>query len=636
MNSFNRPRHPIISLYGREGLAVRRVETVLLIFLISGLAISGWRQENAPAAEPHYTVAFFSNAPLNTDIFIADSNGSNPRPIVAHPDLDYNASFSRDGRWIIFTSHRAGSADIYRVHPDGSGLERLTDDPAFDDQAALSPDGTLLAFVSTRSGQADIWVLELATGALSNLTDHPAGDFRPAWSPDGAWIAFSSDRDSTKPKFSFTTMHSTEIYAMRRDGADLRRLTHLESFAGSPCWSPDGGRIAFYEGRLYREVKNPDNSVGLRPLPPFAVRSTAGISTIDVRTGERRAIASGQGGRWSPRWLSPERLGYVRGDSTGGIAFSDGASEAWGEFVCPDWSPDGRWMVFHREVDTLDPWPPVRARHSRDPRFKLVRTGVLPSYSPSGDRLACNSERLGRLHNSILIMNSDGSSRSVFFRDQKKNALGPVWSPAGDRIAFGLGTYFGDGSQVAHLAVINSDGTGLKMLTEGERNDGFPSWAPDGSRLVFRSGRSRARGLAIIDVETGQITPLTSGSHNDNFPVWSPLGDLIAFTSDRDGDYEIYTIRPDGADLKRLTRQPGNDAHCAWSPDGKWIAFSSARGGFKDEAPLSLPQWNPQPYGEVCVIRADGSDVRALTDDQYEDGAPTFVPTPGLRLKDDY
>ena len=96
--------------------------------------------------------------------------------------LDYNASFSSDGRWLIFTSERAGSADIYRVHPDGSGLERLTSDPAYEDQAALSPDGSTLAFVSTRgSGMADIWLLDLATRGYRNLTNHPS-NFRPSWS----------------------------------------------------------------------------------------------------------------------------------------------------------------------------------------------------------------------------------------------------------------------------------------------------------------------------------------------------------------------------------------------------------------------------------------------------------------------
>jgi Tol biopolymer transport system component len=103
---------------------------------------------------------------------------------------------------------------------------------------------------------------------------------------------------------------------------------------------------------------------------------------------------------------------------------------------------------------------------------------------------------------------------------------------------------------------------------------------------------------------------------------WSPDGALIAFTSDRDGDYDIFTIRPDGSALTRLTNTPGNDAHAAWSPDARWIAFSSAHGGFKDEAPRG---GGGQPATDIFVVRADGSDVRQLTDDAAEEGTVTFT-----------
>ena len=73
-----------------------------------------------------------------------------------------------------------------------------------------------------------------------------------------------------------------------------------------------------------------------------------------------------------------------------------------------------------------------------------------------------------------------------------------------------------------------------------------------------------------------------------------------------------------------LTHSPGNDAHCAWSPDSKWVAFSSSRGGFKDEA--ALHPHNAQPYGQIYAMRADGSDVRQLTDDQFEHGTVAFPP----------
>jgi hypothetical protein len=73
-------------------------------------------------AEPTYQLAFANQGPINTEIFIADADGNNAKVLLPNPGLDYNASFSHDGKWVIFTSNRNGSSDIYRVHPDGTGL----------------------------------------------------------------------------------------------------------------------------------------------------------------------------------------------------------------------------------------------------------------------------------------------------------------------------------------------------------------------------------------------------------------------------------------------------------------------------------------------------------------------------------
>ena len=130
---------------------------------------------------------------------------------------------------------------------------------------------------------------------------------------------------------------------------------------------------------------------------------------------------------------------------------------------------------------------------------------------------------------------------------------------------------------------MRADGSGLWRFTNTESSVGGAAWSPDGT----------------------------------------PKGDLIVFTSDRDGDWELYTIRPDGRDLKRLTRSPGNDAHAAWSSDGEWIAFASSRGGFKDEMPVG--DGGGQGAGDIFVLRSDGSDVRRLTDDAFEEATPTFA-----------
>jgi Tol biopolymer transport system component len=575
-------------------------------------------------AQPKYTIAYSGFAPLNTDIFIADADGSNPKPFLPGPALDFNASFSRDGKWILFTSDRNGSADIYRAHTDGTALERLTGDPSFDDQAALSPDGRTVAFVSTRSGHAEIWTLDLHTRKLRNITNHAGGHFRPTWSPDGQWIAISSDRDSPKPRRpdGFESIQQTEIYLLHPDGSGLRQLTHTASFAGSPSWSPDGRQIAFYKATFDDVIRISD---------PRHLRATTQIVVVDVASGMEKPLTQGSGEKWSPRWLPDGRIGYFSGGPDGGLEFTRGDAGLRGEFNSPDWSPDGRKMIYHRDIGQN--WPPVVETPSKDPRFRLLRTGIFPSFSPSGDRLVFTNGQAALSHNGLLETNADGSNRWLIHDDLQRNTTAPVWSPKGDWIAFGLGGAFqgflGTGRVNSTIALIRPDGSGLKEITHGERNDGFPSWSPDGKRVVFRTADQNGKGLRIVDIDTGQINVLTKGDHTDNFPDWSPSGDWICFTSNReDNDYEIYAIRPDGTGLKRLTHLPGNDAHSTWSPDGEWIAFSSGRAGFKDEMPLH--PHNPQSYGEITVMRADGSQITALTDNPWEDATPRWAP---LRTK---
>ena len=133
-------------------------------------------------------------------------------------------------------------------------------------------------------------------------------------------------------------------------------------------------------------------------------------------------------------------------------------------------------------------------------------------------------------------------------------------------------------------------------------------------------------GSDLANLQTKAVTPLTTGY--DNFPLWSPRGDLIMFSRAVQNNYDIYTIRPDGTGVKRLTSAKGNDAHMAWSPDGESIVFASTRLGFKDEGTYTDA---PQPYGELFVMRYDGTLVEPITDNQWEDGTPAWQPTGGGR-----
>lgn len=592
-----------------------------------------WTVKGA-AIEP-YTIAYASFGPLNSAVFIANADGTGERRLLSDPLLDTNPSFSPDGRWVLFTSRRKGSDDLYRVRTNGTGLERLTDSPAFDDQAAMSPDGRSIAFVSSRSGQADIWLLDVRTRALRNVTDDPGGDYRPAWSPDGQWLAFTSDRDTAGAREStganFAPRQLTQLYVMRADGSSLRRLTSGENPVGGASWAPDGRTIVFYEAALE------DWQVLSRTFPGAVVGSQ--IASIDVATGARTALTVGPGRKLTPQWIAGGRIAYVRADSeeqrgqqarvqsywSESIRFTDGTWGPSGVFRNVRWSADGMQMVYQRDVDAT--FPPFEHTFSRDPEFRLVRTGFFPSYSPDGRQLATTTMPSGLVRTWLYVANADGSSPRVLFDDPMQSALAPAWSPKGDRLAFGLGAFFPTPFRYApaQIAVIKRDGSGLRRVTPDDGgNYEFPSWSPDGTRLVLRTSRGGSRGLSILDVDSGALTTLTPEAGSDNLPAWAPSGDMITFTSRRDGDWEIYSVRPDGTGVRRLTHSPGNDAHAAWSPDGRWIAFSSARGGFKDE--MARGGGGGQGATDLFVMRPDGTDARRLTDDAAEEGTIAFAP----------
>jgi Tol biopolymer transport system component len=182
------------------------------------------------------------------------------------------------------------------------------------------------------------------------------------------------------------------------------------------------------------------------------------------------------------------------------------------------------------------------------------------------------------------------------------------------------------GAAVADIAILDVASRELTVLTDGDANLGFPSFSPDGERLVYRAWDASGSTLMLRDLRTGEDTTLLRGFGRVNFPSWSPVGDLVQFTSDRGGDqnYDVYTIDVTTQRTTRLTSHPGVDGHASWSPDGRWLAFSSTRQGFKDEA--ALHAGNPQSSGEIYVMRDDGSDVRLVTDNQFEDATTAWAP----------
>ena len=564
--------------------------------------------------------------PSASELFIANADGSNERPVLPKSGFDYHASYSADGRWIVFTSERNGSgqADIYRVHPDGTALERLTDDPAFDDQAALSPDGMKVVFVSSRvTHTTNVWVLDLKTRKLRNLTGGPAtqgdptkpnGFFHPSWSPDGKWIAFSSDRNTQwrghNDGAGWEHTQELGIYIVRPDGSGLKRLSLPGISAGSPKWSLDGKEVVFYELPV-------EDTWGAR-RPNLASKVTSQIVSVNIATGQRTERTSGPGLKVAPQFLPSGAIGYLeKAGPHPGLGYTTGTPVLNPAVRSPAWSPDGKRVMY--EKTDFSPRPQNQLLFSWDPKYEYRYTDVFPNVSKDGKLVVTDKND----DSGISIMNPDGSEMQKLYRAVDGAAFMPTWSPDGQWIAFGFGGYLqARKTNGAKIMVMRRDGTELHDVTEEMPNSGFPSWSPDGKQLVYRVWGTKDEGLRIQNLEDHSVKVLTKDY--DNLPFWSPDGGLISFTRKHEGNnFDIYTIRPDGTDLHQLTTSPANDAHAMWTADSKRLVWSSGMYGFRNEAALYD---NPfQPYGALFIMGANGTNKRQLTDSPWEDALAAFV-----------
>lgn len=162
------------------------------------------------------------------------------------------------------------------------------------------------------------------------------------------------------------------------------------------------------------------------------------------------------------------------------------------------------------------------------------------------------------------------------------------------------------------LYAIESDGSDVSRLSDGNTSDITPAWSSDGSHVAFASNRGSGGNyeIYVMNRDGTGVHAVTSAGGFNWFPAWSPDGSRIAFESARDGFLAVYVVNADGTGLTRLTADPAGDEHPSWSPDGTRIAFAGARTGTT----------------QIYTMAPDGSDARVLTQSDAAATAPSYSP----------
>jgi Tol biopolymer transport system component len=256
----------------------------------------------------------------------------------------------------------------------------------------------------------------------------------------------------------------------------------------------------------------------------------------------------------------------------------------------PAWSPDGSRITFVRyspEESERGLWV-IDADGFNERRLTEGDDGMA-TWSPDGSKIAF-PRRLG----GIYVAEADGSNQTRLAVD----GWWPAWSPDGSRIAFLRGS---------SIYVINTDGSDETLVAPTTSVFGPPAWSPDGSRLAYSiwGVADEEPGVYVVDADGSNRMRLTNGGR---VPSWSPDGSRIV-------SGELYLVAADGSNATQLQPDipPGGDSQMAvWSPDGSRIAYKC----------------DPEPkyHGMLCVMNADGSDSRVLTENIFYLGTFAWQP----------
>lgn len=386
------------------------------------------------------------------------------------------------------------------------------------------------------------------------------------------------------------------------------QLTTDAGEQSSPEFSPDGKLLAF----VWVKEDGSSQHIYIKELGNESLQRLTNLDDAE----------------FSPVW-SPDgkRIAFLSASAKGlGLYIASlGSSAALSKVYAPEvntrwqdgalsWSPDGKSIALVDHV-AGQASSSIYLIDLTTPRVRMLTTppagwegDLSPVFSPAGDKIAFVRASESWVRDLYWVSTAGGEPHRITSDDRLIKGI--AWSADKRWVVFSSNR----GGQFA-LWKVTIDGTNLQRLPVGTENAIQPAISQSGANLAFVQSTALFDILRVANPKAGSAEAntrrITSSTADDSAPSVSPDGTQFAFQSWRSGEQQIWIAGIEGQSLRQLTPNDGQLAIAgtpAWAPDGNWVAFDARQSG----------------HSHIYVVAATGGSPLQLTFGEVNDIIPRW------------